>query len=169
MGGASPPGGLASVHVAVCTIEKANNLINRLIEEERLSDLGRSLYILSCFVYALVYRFANFTGIVVVDEMHLVSDSHRGYLLELLLTKILLYGRLQNSRKVSSPEKSQGSGALQIQIVGMSASLSTLPVLGLWLKAATYTTDYRPIPLTELVYTKDNLYLVKPGEGNVHE
>lgn len=42
MGGISPNGGLASVQVAVCTIEKANSLINRLIEDDRLSDLGNS-------------------------------------------------------------------------------------------------------------------------------
>lgn len=39
-GGSSPAGGLASVDVAVCTIEKANNLINRLLEEDGLNQLG---------------------------------------------------------------------------------------------------------------------------------
>lgn len=36
--------------VAVCTIEKANSLINRLLEEGRLSELG----------------------IIVIDELHMV-------------------------------------------------------------------------------------------------
>ena len=29
MGSYNPPGGFRSVHLAICTIEKANNLINR--------------------------------------------------------------------------------------------------------------------------------------------
>lgn len=147
MGGCSPAGGLASVRIAVCTIEKANNLVNRLIEEERLSDLG----------------------IVVIDEMHLVSDPHRGYLLELLLTKLLLHGRLQRNRTSRSNQLSQSLEDSKIQIIGMSASLSTISVLGSWLQAVVYTTEFRPIPLTELIYTKDSVYRIIPGEGDVHE
>lgn len=67
MGSHAPRGGFVSVDIAVCTIEKANSLLNRLLEENKaLSSLG----------------------IVVVDEMHMIGDSHRGYLLELFLTKI---------------------------------------------------------------------------------
>uniref|UniRef100_A0A8C9G5T9 DNA polymerase theta n=1 Tax=Pavo cristatus TaxID=9049 RepID=A0A8C9G5T9_PAVCR len=66
MGSISPAGRFSSLDVAVCTIEKANGLINRLIEENQMDSLG----------------------VVVVDELHMLGDSHRGYLLELLLTKV---------------------------------------------------------------------------------
>ena len=46
----SPPGGFAAVDVAVCTIEKANSMINRLVEEKRTGEVA-------C---------------VVIDEMHMV-------------------------------------------------------------------------------------------------
>lgn len=47
--------------------KKANSIINRLITENKLMDT---------------------IGIVVLDEMHMIGDGHRGYILELLLTKI---------------------------------------------------------------------------------
>ena len=50
-GGGTLPKGTA---VAVCTIEKANSLINRLLEEGRLSELG----------------------IIVIDELHMVWFLH---------------------------------------------------------------------------------------------
>jgi len=42
-GSSSPAGGLSSVDIAVCTIEKANNLVNRLLEDGKISQLGRHL------------------------------------------------------------------------------------------------------------------------------
>lgn len=66
MGGVAPRGGFSSVHVAIATIEKANSLINRLMEDGNLDTLGA----------------------VVIDELHLLGDPGRGYLLELLLTKL---------------------------------------------------------------------------------
>ena len=67
MGSHHPKGGFKAVDIAVCTIEKANSLVNRLLEDSAMFDK---------------------LGIIVVDELHLLGDPQRGYLLELLLTKI---------------------------------------------------------------------------------
>lgn len=62
---------------------KANSLINTAIEECSIGELG----------------------VVVLDELHMLDDEHRGYLLELMVTKLLLLRQ-------------------NIQIIGMSATLS---------------------------------------------
>jgi hypothetical protein len=43
MGSHHPPGGLKAVDVAVCTIEKANSLVNRLLEEKGLDKVSSTL------------------------------------------------------------------------------------------------------------------------------
>lgn len=40
IGSTSAAGGFTALDVAVCTIEKANSLINRLIEEDGMGLLG---------------------------------------------------------------------------------------------------------------------------------
>ncbi|XP_052808033.1 DNA polymerase theta-like [Mya arenaria] len=129
MGHHSPAGGFSNVDVAVCTIEKGNSLINRLLEENKLHQLG----------------------ILVVDELHLIGDAHRGYLLELLLTKVTyMCSRASNTE--------QGAEDLNVQLVGMSATLPNLDLLAGWLRADLYRTDFRPVPLTECVKIGTNLY-----------
>ena len=66
-------------------------IVDRLLEEGRLGGLS----------------------IVVVDEAHMVGDGSRGYLLELLLTKLL----------------AAGSSTGRLQIIALSATLPNLPDL----------------------------------------
>ncbi|XP_048838928.1 DNA polymerase theta [Brienomyrus brachyistius] len=133
MGNTSPASGFSALDVAVCTIEKANGLINRLIEENKLDLLG----------------------IIVVDELHMLGDSGRGYLLELLLTKIRYVSQKSLARRSpeDAPEFSEG-----IQIVGMSATLPNLDLLARWLNADLYHTDYRPVPLMEQLKIGNKIY-----------
>ncbi|XP_060054263.1 DNA polymerase theta [Erinaceus europaeus] len=132
MGSTSPAGHFSSLDIAVCTIERANGLINRLIEENKMDLLG----------------------MVVVDELHMLGDSHRGYLLELLLTKICYI-----TRKFSSCQTDLASCLPNaIQIVGMSATLPNLEFVASWLNAELYHTDFRPVPLLESVKIGNSVY-----------
>lgn len=124
MGNQSPQGGLPAVDMAICTIEKANSLVNRLLEERATHTLGA----------------------VVVDELHMIGDEHRGYLLELMLTKLVYAAR------------AQGSGSESIQIIGMSATLPNIDTLAKWLRAELYQIDFRPTPLQEMVKIGPTLY-----------
>ncbi|URD79344.1 HELICc [Musa troglodytarum] len=139
-GGGSLP---KDTSVAVCTIEKANSLINRLLEEGRLSELG----------------------IIVIDELHMVADHHRGYLLELMLTK-LRYAAGEGSSDSSNGESLGSSGASSgkadpahgLQIVGMSATMPNVAAVADWLQAALYQTDFRPVPLEEFVKVGNTIF-----------
>ena len=116
-GGSKSKATWADCDVAVCTIEKANMLINSAIEEGTIGDLG----------------------VVVCDELHMLDDEHRGYILELMLTKVLT---LQ----------------LGIQIVGMSATLANPEVLANWLQAKFFVAKYRPIPIHEHLVYENAIY-----------
>jgi len=120
------------VDVAVCTIEKANILLTQLYDEGRAQQLS----------------------MVVVDEIHMLADSHRGFLLEVMLSKIL-----HTSKSDSSDE-----GYKSVQIVGMSATLPNIADLSQWLGAELYTTAYRPVLLEVRVCVDQALYRVKKEE-----
>jgi DNA polymerase theta len=40
IGGQAPKGGFESVDIAICTIEKSNSLLNKLIENDAIFELG---------------------------------------------------------------------------------------------------------------------------------
>ena len=135
MGNQSAPGGFIAVDIAVCTIERANSMVNHLLEEGLSDQLGA----------------------VVVDEMHMIGDHHRGYLLELLLTKLLYVHHKAKDCDKDSRDDTKGSQRL-VQIIGMSATLPNLDILATWLRAALYRTEFRPVPLKEMVKVGSILY-----------
>lgn len=120
-GGHTAPGGFENTDIAICTIEKANAIVNRLLEQKSIDTVG----------------------LVVVDEVHLISDSNRGYILELLLTKVLFTSRKLNAN---------------IRIVAMSATLPNAELVQKWLDAEFYQTDYRPIELREMIKMGTQIY-----------
>lgn len=82
-------------------------------------------------------------GCIVVDEIHLISDPGRGYILELLLTKCEYVSRLTGHH---------------IQIITMSATLPNLHLLTKWLKAEFFSTDFRPVELREMIKVGNVIY-----------
>lgn len=123
-GGSKPGCKLEDIDVLVCTNEKANSLLNYFNREETLDQIG-------C---------------IVIDEIHGIGDGARGFLLELICSKLL--------RCEPSP-----------QIVGMSATIPNLEQMGRWLNSAiVYRTDFRPVPLTVTMCLKGKLFEVVDGK-----
>ena len=54
------------VDLTICTIEKANSLMNKLIEEQIYFDVS----------------------FFIIDEFHLIQDEQRGWMLETILSKL---------------------------------------------------------------------------------
>lgn len=71
--------------------------------------------------------------LVVVDEIHLLGDSHRGPTLEIVLTRL----------KDLYPE---------IRVLGLSATIKNASEIAAWLRAELIESRWRPVPLREGVY-----------------
>jgi replicative superfamily II helicase len=156
--------------IYVCTIEKANSLLNYMLEEGRTAEIG----------------------VVVVDELHMVGESRRGATLELFLSKLLMIDKARQKQRehaaamqvhcyeqsrddlngrVNATEDKEAAyypenqeGELEghgghpaqtevfndpgpLQIVGMSATVPNLSTIAQWLRAACFERDFRPVPL----------------------
>ncbi|KAK8930386.1 DNA polymerase theta [Metarhizium anisopliae] len=113
--------------IGVCTLEKANALVNTAIADGSISKL-RS---------------------VVLDELHIIDDDHRGYILELIAAKLVCLGQ-------------------QVQLIGMSAILPNLNLLAAWLHGHTYETRYRPVPIEEHLVYDGKVFRAGPNDGLGH-
>ena len=70
-------------------------------------------------------------SVVIVDEIHMINDEERGGTLEILLTKLK---------------------KLNIQIIGLSATIGNPEELSSWLNATLIKDDWRPIELRKGIY-----------------
>lgn len=112
--------------IIICTIEKANSILNTLIRRQRASSVG-------CLV---------------LDETHVLGNAFNGYLLEILVSKVLFSNR----------------GPHRVQVVALSATMGNVDQLAHWLQAKLYRTTFRPIPLHEYIKVGQE---IMDKEGNV--
>ena len=58
IGSSSPNGGFSQVDIAICTIEKANSLINRVIDNDAIFEIGIvTIVVLLCYYYLIIFQF----------------------------------------------------------------------------------------------------------------
>ena len=98
----------------MCTIEKANNIINHLIKTKTLEN----------------YR------TVIIDEVHMMSDPKRGYMLEILMNKLLFM---------------QCAGHVDLQLIAISATLPNIDDFVKYTNSVKFVGTHRPNHLTEYI------------------
>jgi helicase len=74
-------------------------------------------------------------NLVVVDEIHLLNDEHRGPTLEVTLTRL---------REL-----------MTFQLLGLSATIQNADAMANWLDCTLVESDYRPVDLKEGIYVDD--------------
>jgi DNA polymerase I-like protein with 3'-5' exonuclease and polymerase domains len=145
-----------STRICVCTLEKANGVVNRMVRDGIFADLS----------------------VCVVDELHMVGDRSRGAPLEVLLTKLAYLSAARGAGAGAGAGAGEGRAAASaasaaaacpvsssVQIIGMSATVSNLQQLADWLGARAFTTAHRPVPLQECVFVDGRVFLVRTTGG----
>eukprot|EP00750_Incisomonas_marina_P010096 INCI16242.1.p1 GENE.INCI16242.1~~INCI16242.1.p1 ORF type:complete len:2691 (+),score=375.11 INCI16242.1:205-8277(+) len=169
--------------VGVCTIEKANKLVNFCLRQER--EQPHSQPRRKPFSSQLHHEDEKLKrlGVVVIDEFHMVWDAARGGTLEMLVAKLLYCNACsaksaatecpdRGERRTARPLSSSAGANAQssfIQIVGMSATFQNLPLLQRWLGAATHISHFRPMQLNHYVILQDKLLQIRRREQSDHE
>jgi len=91
---------------------------------------------------------ADMSTVVVFDEIHLIDDQGRGPTQEILAARL----------KQLNPD---------IQILGLSATISNSGSIADWLDAEHLKSDWRPVPLKEGVYHNDRIVFGDRSEKDI--
>ncbi|MBY6287176.1 DEAD/DEAH box helicase [Nanohaloarchaea archaeon H12] len=87
-------------------------------------------------------------GLVVVDEIHLLTSPNRGPTLEVTITRL--------------------RDILDFQLLGLSATISNSDELAEWLNSELVESTYRPVELEEGIYQQNTVEFYE-GDGNTEE
>ena len=92
----------------------------------------------------------NSLSVAVLDEIHFINDNSRGPTLEILAARL----------RQLNPD---------IQILGLSATVSNASEIAKWLKAELVFSSWRPIPLKEGVYYSERIQFHRYGTKIINE
>jgi helicase len=110
----SPPSFIKNYDVIIATSERADSMIHRAPD------------------------ILNYFGLVIIDEIHMISDPSRGPRLETVISSLLYL----------NPD---------ILLLGLSATVSNIEEIAEWMNAETVISNFRAVPLETGIVFKGNL------------
>ena len=84
-------------------------------------------------------KWMSAVGLVVADEVHLLTEAGRGPTLEVVLTRL---------RKINP----------KLQVLALSATVRNADEIADWIGGSAITTEWRPVPLKEGVYYRNKIH-----------
>jgi len=139
----------SKIKVAISTGD-SNSTDNKLDDADVIILTNETMDAMMAFKNNWIYEI----GLVVSDEIHLIGDSGRGPTLEMILT------RLKTGYVGKKP-----------QIIALSATISNSSDLAEWLDCELVESEWRPVPLSEAVYSNHTITNQDraESEGNLDE
>ena len=125
----------SKIKVAISTGD-SNSTDNKLDDADVIILTNETMDAMMTFQKSWIYEI----GLVVSDEIHLIGDSGRGPTLEMILT------RLKTGYVGKKP-----------QIIALSATISNSSLLAEWLDCKLVESEWRPVPLSEAVYSNHTI------------
>lgn len=113
-----------------------------------IATIEKASQIINC----AINRNGPWISCCVVDELHMIGDGIRGARLESAVAKLLFSIR-------------QGKG--NCQVVGMSATLPNLSDIVRFMRAELFTSDFRPIPLTQYLKLNNFVYRIDDAKNQL--